>query len=337
VRVIQVLANPNPTYLLASREPSLLAAFEPVLAASGARVEVVLSAEAAVPALAAPRLGLAVIDANLPPAGSGMNMGQLLAAACAEPGAARVPIVLISDTVTQEWLERLAEGVIGDVIPRTTEPAFLLIRLQSVLRMHGMKRELDRLREAAVLNAQMDHLTGVYNRETLLSMLFRETDRVQRMKSSLCIILFDIDDFGHWNSRLGTDACDDLLCQVVTRSTRLLRSYDLLGRAGKDEFLIALPGCSTLSAEMLAARFRSDVFSTPFHLGGDAIRLSACFGIASSRGRSPVVVLREAEHALQWAKAAGPETIQCFGECPEPEGAPVTFLSPSSGDELLAW
>ena len=218
-----MLANPNPTYLLASHEPSLLAAFEPVLAASGARIEVVLSAEAALPALAAPRLGLAVIDANLPPAVSGMNMGQLLAAACAEPGAARVPIVLISDTVTQEWLERLAEGVIDNVIPPAIEPGFLQIRLQSVLRMHGMKRELDRLREAAVLNAQMDHLTGVYNRETLLSMLFRETDRVQRMKSSLCMILFDIDDFGHWNSRLGTDACDDLLCQVVARASRDLR------------------------------------------------------------------------------------------------------------------
>ena len=37
-------------------------------------------------------------------------------------------------------------------------------------------------------------------------MLFRETDRVQRMNSSMSLILFDIDDFGHWNSRLGVDA-----------------------------------------------------------------------------------------------------------------------------------
>ena len=59
------------------------------------------------------------------------------------------------------------------------------------------------LREAAALNAQMDRLTGVYNRETMLSMMFRETDRVQRMKSSLCVILFDIDDFGHWNLAAG--------------------------------------------------------------------------------------------------------------------------------------
>ena len=57
----------------------------------------------------------------------------------------------------------------------------------------------------------------------------------------MCLVLFDIDDFGHWNSRLGVDACDELLCQVATRTAGLLRSYDVLGRLGMDKFLIALP------------------------------------------------------------------------------------------------
>jgi diguanylate cyclase (GGDEF)-like protein len=312
----------------------LLAAFEPVLAAGGARVEVFLSAEAALPALTAAHAPtLAFLDVNLP----GMEISRLLAAARAEAAGRRFPIVLISDTVTQEWIDRLAEGVIDDLLPRSTDPAFLRLRLEHVLREHRRLRELELLREAAALNAQMDRLTGVYNRETMLSMLFRETDRVQRMKSSLCLILFDIDDFGHWNSRLGTEACDDLLCQVVARSARLLRSYDLLGRAGMDEFMMALPGCSSGNALVMAERLRVDVFCSPFHLHGDAIRLSACFGIASSLGRSPIVVLREAEQALLAAKATGPESIQCAGDGGHSYAAPVAFLSPTSGDELLAW
>jgi two-component system cell cycle response regulator len=329
-----MLTQSTPTFLLASAEPALLAAVESVLSAGGARVEVFLSAEAALPALTAARAPtLALIDVNLPC----MSVGQLLAAARAEADGRRFPIVLISDTVTQEWIDRLAEGVIDDLVPRTTEPAFLRLRVEAVLRDHRRMRELEQLREAAALNARMDHLTGVYNRETMLSMLFRETDRVQRMKSTLCVILFDIDDFGHWNSRLGTDACDDLLCQVASRATRLLRSYDLLGRAGKDEFLMALPGCSAVNAVMMAERLRMDVFSAPFHVSGGAIRLSACFGIAASLGRSPVVVLREAEQALLVAKATGPESIQCAGDFPEPNAAPVAFLSSTSEDELLAW
>jgi diguanylate cyclase (GGDEF)-like protein len=248
-----------------------------------------------------------------------------------------LPIVLIADTVIQEWNDRLAEGVIDDIILRSSDPLYWRLRLDVLLRNIQNTSELEALRESAMLNAQLDRLTGLYNRETLLAILFRETDRVQRMNSSLCMILFDIDDFGHWNSRLGEQACDDLLRQVAGRAARLLRSYDVLGRAGKDEFLMALPGCTPVNALMLAERLRLEVFSTPYHVAGESIRLSACFGLATSLGRSPVVVLREAEQALLSAKEAGPETIQYFADSQFPHQAPVTYLSPSTGDELLAW
>jgi diguanylate cyclase (GGDEF)-like protein len=309
-----------------------------MLAADGATVQVVLTVEAARAALtASPAPALALIDADLPSMESRLSLSQLLSAVRSEATGKRFPIVLISDTVSDEWFGRITEGLIDDLLPRTNHPAFLRLRLGAVLRDYRRMRELEVLREATALNAQIDRLTGVYNRETMLSMLFRETDRVQRMKSSLCVILFDIDDFGHWNSRLGTEACDELLRQVAARSTHLLRSYDLLGRPGKDEFLMALPGCSSANAVLMAERLRVDVFSAPYRVGGDAIRLSACFGVASSLGRSPVVVLREAEQALLVAKATGPESIQCAGDFPEPCAAPVAFLSSTSDDELLAW
>jgi diguanylate cyclase (GGDEF)-like protein len=307
---------------------------EPLLLAAGARAAIVLSAEAALASLAGPNPpGLLLIDASLP----GMPMGRLLATARAQADGPRLPIVLIADTVTQEWIDRLAEGALDDLILRSAEPAYWQLRIDLVLRGQRMAHELDSLRDAAIRNAQFDRLTGVYNRETLLAMLFRETDRVQRMNSSMALVLFDIDDFGHWNSRLGVDACDEILCQVASRTGALLRSYDLLGRPGMDTFLVALPACATANAVALAERLRLEVFSAPFHVAGEAIRLSACFGIANSCGRSPVVVLREAEKALEWAKAAGPESIQCFGSQPQPAPSPVTFFSSTSGDELLAW
>ena len=104
-----------------------------------------------------------------------------------------------------------------------------------------------------------------------------------------------------------------------------------------DEFLVVLPGCSMNNAVMLAERLRMDVFSSPFHVGGESIRLSACFGLATSIGRSPVVVLREAEQALERARDAGPESIESFSNSLRPVAAPVAFLSPSPGDEFLAW
>jgi diguanylate cyclase (GGDEF)-like protein len=312
----------------------LLAAIEPTLLDAGARVEVARSAQAALATASDPRPpSLILLDTLLP----GMPMGQLLAALRAEAESSRIPIVVITDSVTEEWVDRLAEGAVDDLILRSAESTYWQLRLDLVLRNQRMAHELESLRDAALRSAQLDRLTGVYNRETLLAMLFRETDRMQRNQGSMCLVLFDIDDFGHWNSRLGVDACDELLCQVASRTATLLRSYDMLGRPGMDEFLIALPSCSPANAMALTERLRLDVFAAPFQISDEAIRVTACFGISVSHGRSPVVVLREAENALEWAKAAGPESIQCFGIPPQPEPSPVTFLSSTTGDGLLAW
>lgn len=327
-------SHTSPVFLLASPDAELLGAVEPLLVGAGVQVEVVLSAQGALDSVAGDDPpGLLLLDANLP----GMPIGQLVAAISAKTDNQPLPVVLIADTAADEWVELLSGGAIDDLILRGAELAYWKFRIDMVIRNQRMAQELDTLREATIRNAQFDRLTGVYNRETMLAMLFRETDRVQRMNSSMTLVLFDLDDFGHWNSRLGVDACDELLCQVASRTGALLRSYDLLGRPGMDEFLIALPACSMASAMVLSERLRIDVFSTPFHVAGETVRLSASFGIANSRGRSPVVVLREAERALEWAKAAGPESIQCFGSQPDDAGSPVKFLSTASGEDLLAW
>jgi len=206
-------------FLLASPDPALLAALEPVLLAASGEVEIVLSAEAALAALDKSRpLALALLDATLTSLDPAMDINRLLAAIRAQEAGSRLPIVLISDTVTQDWIDRLAEGVIDDLVLRPAPAPYWRLRIEMALRGWHKERELQTLREAQVLNAQFDRLTGVYNRETILAMLFRETDRVQRMNSALSLLLLDIDDFGHWNSRLGNDACDELLCQVAAAS-----------------------------------------------------------------------------------------------------------------------
>ena len=104
-----------------------------------------------------------------------------------------------------------------------------------------------------------------------------------------------------------------------------------------DEFLIALPGCSTANAVHAgrASAHRGLCHALP--RGGRIDPALRLFRPRQQPWPLSVVVLREAEQALQWAKAAGPESIQCFGDCAATPAAPVAFLSPSSGDELLAW
>ena len=245
--------------------------------------------------------------------------GQLLAALQESGVAARSALGVIAAAATEEedpetaselWSRRLREGLIDDLLPRETTRQQWPLRLCAMRRMHLLRSELVHLRDSSLAQAERDRLTGTLNRDAILSILFRETDRVQRMNYGLCVILLDLDDFGHWNSELGIEACDDLLRRVAQRIQSLLRSYDMLGRMGDDEFLIALPGCSAVNAVLLAERLRSDIFEVPFEIGGRSIRLSACFAVAESKGRSPVVVLREAEQALHEARLRGPDQIR---------------------------
>ena len=233
--------------------------------------------------------------------------------------AAHFPFVLIADTVTQEWIDRLTEGAIDDLILRSAEPAYWQFGLDLVLRNRSPGSRIGMLSAkppSATRNSIVSPASTIA--KPLLAMLFRETDRVQRMNSAMSLVLFDIDDFGHWNSRLGVDACDELALpggnphQPTAAQLRSARSPwhgRIPHRAAR---------LRTANAMVLTERLRIEVFASPFHVAGESIRLSACFGIAVSHGRSPVVVLREAEKALGWAKAAGPETIQCFGSPPIP-------------------
>ena len=305
--------NPDRRFVLVSAEPALVTRAEPALSALGAQVKVASTAEAALRTILNEAPMLAVVDSRLP----GMEFERFLAAVRGEAAGRALPIVLISDTVSEEWKNRLAEGIINDLVTPDAGPEWLGLRVEMALHAAERNRELERLRDQVALHAERDPLTGVSNRKTLMRLLFRETDRAQRMNTGLCLILFDIDDFGHWNARLGVAACDELLVQVVERVGGLLRSYDLLGRVGKDEFLAGLPGCSSGNGVMLAKRMQAEVFGNPYTAAGRKVRLSACFGVVASRGRSPVVVLREAEEMLRLAKADGPESIQCAGEYPE--------------------
>lgn len=163
-----------------------------------------------------------------------------------------------------------------------------------------------------------------FNRAALLSVLFRETDRIQRSGDFLSLVLFELDNF---DPNLPRRLSELALHTLIERIRRLLRSFDTLGRTGEREFLLILPGCSVLNASLLAERLRAEVFAEPALTEADGPRLTASIGISSSEGRSPIVVLREAETALRQAQEAGGDSIHTFVRRPDFEIEPIEFLS----------
>jgi two-component system cell cycle response regulator len=201
-------------------------------------------------------------------------------------------------------------------------------------RVQELTSQLDEQMKAVRFHASHDSLTGLWNRESLLNLLFPETDRVQRMRTPLTLLLLDLDRFGRINHEYGYEAGDKILQELANRFRRFLRSYDLIGRCGEDEFLIALPGCTAEQARSMALRLTQSILQKPFAAGRDMLTLTASIGIAQSKGRSPLVVLREVERALQDAKASGRNAIREYSVASpvQPERKPAEVCSISEGN-----
>jgi GGDEF domain-containing protein len=104
------------------------------------------------------------------------------------------------------------------------------------------------------------------DRDAFLSALFRETDRAQRMKTALSLIVFAVHEASDSSASLPPDAYREVLCQIIQRTVCTLRSYDMTGEVGDARLAVALPGCDTFSAVTLAERLR----------GGSSILPSGC-------------------------------------------------------------
>ena len=173
------------------------------------------------------------------------------------------------------------------------------------------------------------------SRDDLVSALFCETDRAQRLRMPLALIHIGFVDWVSRQSALENARDEEVVRLIVERFIRLLRCYDSLGRVADGEFVLVLPGCRLFNAKTLAERIRDRVFGAPFETCGEKVRLKACFGVVSSGARSPFVVLRETRKALQRAQTAGPGSIYCLGAAEELDADKL--LIPVLKDESLRW
>ena len=264
---------------------------------------------------------IALLDMDLPSPGGIEVVWEL----CRRQENRQTWLILMSARAGQETMGAALEAGCDDFLALPADSLVFRTRMRVAQRARRLLCQVQKQTAELRFQSTHDPLTGLWNREALLSLIFRETDRVQRMKTGLCLMLMDLDEFSRINHDYGYQAGDSMLTELSNRFRRQLRSYDLIGRCGEDEFLLALPGCGCDDASALAERIRQSILARPFAVGSGATTLAASFGIASSRGRSPLVVLREAERALREAKLSGKNCVRCSGppEARLPETVPL--------------
>ncbi len=156
--------------------------------------------------------------------------------------------------------------------------------------------------------ATHDRLTGVANRETLLTTLVSEIERATRHHKSLSLAFIDIDRFKPINDTYGHNSGDAVLRQMAALISDNVRASDLFGRYGGEEFMLILPETNADDAVVLAEKLRSLVMQFPLVIaGGQLLQVTISIGVAGDVGSQLQVdrLVDQADAAMYAAKSLG--------------------------------
>ena len=274
-----------------------------------------------------------------------VQIGLLLAALrpMARPGAGRGVLllglglgvqmmVLLLRAAMALWGQQHPSGLLAsDLVQSLTFlMSFLTVQLAS-LGFVFMTR--DRLDEGNRRLATTDALTGVANRRSAIFALERDAARAQRMGGSVALMVVDIDHFKRINDSHGHLAGDRVLCHVVNVLSDRVRTQDLVGRYGGEEFLVLLPDTGLDGALVLAEQLRQSVQQSVCHWQGQALAVTVSIGVFGGRlgsGDTWEMVLDAADRALYQAKQAGRNQVQASNSLARAEPHSMAAPEPST-------
>jgi len=222
-------------------------------------------------------------------------------------------------------LARLFSAEAEPLSPAATAQAATTVTVRLERRM----RHLERL-------ATTDDLTGLKNRRYVLEFARQVLDYARRDNGRVTLLVFDIDNFKHYNDTYGHLTGDEILKQAALLMRRCCRPHDVVARIGGDEFAVVFwddpseprgrfkddrrsaDAEHPTGAIAIATRFQETFGRAELHLlgpGGEGV-LTISGGLASfpRDGTTVEELLRRADEALLEAKRSGKNRIYLVGE-----------------------
>ena len=158
--------------------------------------------------------------------------------------------------------------------------------------------------------AELDELTGSFNRRCIMRMLDEEIARAGRSGSPCSIALIDLDWFKRINDAYGHPTGDEVLRTFAITMFANIRTNDRFGRYGGEEFLLVLPDMATDGAVRALDRLRAIIADLDWSAFSSGMKVTISAGVATLQpNETPDTFLTRADRALYAAKARGRDRI----------------------------
>jgi diguanylate cyclase (GGDEF)-like protein len=199
-----------------------------------------------------------------------------------------------------------------------------LLSLASIVLVYVTYRLIRRHRYYK-LAAENDGLTGISNRHFFDLQLQKQVKRCKQLQKSMGVIVFDLDFFKLINDNHGHDIGDKALQATVQICNHFIRSGDIFGRIGGEEFAIVLPDCQPDKVLMLAEICRDAIEQLDCSHIQSGLKLTASFGVSYSQisGYQPSELMRHADQALYLAKYNGRNRVESYDQMQTNPGRPL--------------
>jgi len=235
---------------------------------------------------------------------------NLLTEIKSDPDLFAVAIILVEEDVDVDQAVDIVRRGAHDLLLADVTPAELVAAVASAERAGALQRRLLDREDALEDLAYTDELTRVANRRFVRRQLDALLSTARRHERQVALVLVDLDRFKAVNDHLGHAVGDQVLQAVAERLRERLRTEDVLGRWGGEEFAAILPETDAEGADAVAEALRAQIAAEPVAVEGGEVAVTASIGWALWEGEPAEQLFARADEALYAAKAAGRDAVR---------------------------
>lgn len=205
------------------------------------------------------------------------------------------------------FLRRQSEEIAVEITANPLQPSLNSGPAQGVVVIFRDVSSRRHREKALVRKAQLDALTGLYNRSEFELLLRARIADANRNQSSVAVLYVDLDRFKAINDSCGHHVGDEVLRQAANRLRDSARETDLVARLGGDEFVMVLDSREPRRAASLVSGKILQAFARVTDIGGSKIQVGSSIGIAiyPDDSTDPDELVKCADKAMYQAKASG--------------------------------